>query len=119
MPNRANLHLYLRFKAFHPYYINRLLLLLRDELRAWGTSHYSLVFLPKRIERFTVLRSPHVDKKAREQFARTTHQRLLIVKFSANQDQLVYRLLQFVSFSALGVEVRVRYVSAMSHGSRN
>ncbi len=33
--------------------------------------------LPTRIEKFTVLRSPHVDKKSREQFERRTHKRVL------------------------------------------
>ncbi|MDR4505273.1 MAG: 30S ribosomal protein S10 [Candidatus Scalindua sp.] len=33
--------------------------------------------LPTRIERFTVLRSPHVDKKSREQFEIRTHKRLI------------------------------------------
>jgi small subunit ribosomal protein S10 len=33
--------------------------------------------LPTRIERYTVLRSPHVDKKSREQFEIRTHKRLL------------------------------------------
>ena len=33
--------------------------------------------LPTHIERYTVLRSPHVDKKSREQFEIRTHKRLL------------------------------------------
>ena len=33
--------------------------------------------LPTRIERFTVLRSPHIDKKSREQFEIRTHKRVL------------------------------------------
>ena len=33
--------------------------------------------LPTEIERFTVNRSPHVDKKSREQFEIRTHRRLL------------------------------------------
>jgi len=33
--------------------------------------------LPTQIERYTVLRSPHVDKKSREQFEIRTHKRLL------------------------------------------
>ena len=33
--------------------------------------------LPTQIEKFTVLRSPHVDKKSREQFEIRTHKRLL------------------------------------------
>ena len=33
--------------------------------------------LPTRIEKFTVLRGPHIDKKSREQFEIRTHKRLL------------------------------------------
>ena len=33
--------------------------------------------LPTKIERYTVLRSPHIDKKSREQFETRTHNRLL------------------------------------------
>ena len=33
--------------------------------------------LPTRLEKFTVNRSPHVDKKSREQFEMRTHKRLL------------------------------------------
>jgi small subunit ribosomal protein S10 len=33
--------------------------------------------LPTRIERFTVNRSPHIDKKSREQFEIRTHKRVI------------------------------------------
>jgi small subunit ribosomal protein S10 len=33
--------------------------------------------LPTDIEKYTVLRSPHIDKKSREQFEMRTHKRLL------------------------------------------
>ena len=33
--------------------------------------------LPTRINKYTVLRSPHIDKKAREQFEMRTHKRLI------------------------------------------
>ena len=35
--------------------------------------------LPTRIERYTVLRSPNVDKKSREQFEIRTHKRLIYI----------------------------------------
>jgi len=35
--------------------------------------------LPTRIERYTVLRSPHIDKKSREQFEIRTHKRIIDV----------------------------------------
>jgi small subunit ribosomal protein S10 len=33
--------------------------------------------LPTRVERYTVLRSPHIDKKSREQFEMRTHKRVI------------------------------------------
>jgi small subunit ribosomal protein S10 len=33
--------------------------------------------LPTKLEKFTVLRSPHIDKKSREQFEIRTHKRVL------------------------------------------
>ena len=44
-----------------------------------GASVSGPVPLPTRIERFTVLRSPHIDKKSREQFEMRTHKRLIYI----------------------------------------
>jgi small subunit ribosomal protein S10 len=41
--------------------------------------------LPTKISRYTVLRSPHVDKKSREQFEIRTHIRLLDIKEPTQQ----------------------------------
>jgi small subunit ribosomal protein S10 len=41
--------------------------------------------LPTRIERFTVLRSPHIDKKSREQFEIRTHKRLIDIVQPTNK----------------------------------
>lgn len=42
-----------------------------------GAAVHGPVPLPNKIERFTVLMSPHKDKKSREQFERRTHKRLV------------------------------------------
>ena len=42
-----------------------------------GARVHGPVPLPTRIERYTVLRSPHIDKKSREQFEIRTHKRLI------------------------------------------
>ena len=36
--------------------------------------------LPKKIKKYTVLRSPHIDKKSREQFEMVTYSRLLVIR---------------------------------------
>ncbi|MGI9256583.1 MAG: 30S ribosomal protein S10 [Salinispira sp.] len=42
-----------------------------------GVSVSGPIPLPTRINKFTVLRSPHVNKKSREQFEMRTHKRLI------------------------------------------
>lgn len=50
-----------------------------ETVRRTGALVSGPIPLPTRKERFTVLRSPHVDKKSREQFEIRTHKRLLDV----------------------------------------
>ena len=48
-----------------------------DTARRTGAEIAGPIPLPTVINRYTVLRSPHVDKKSREQFEMRTHKRLL------------------------------------------
>ena len=41
--------------------------------------------IPTRVERYTVLRSPHIDKKSREQFEIRTHKRLIDIVQPTNK----------------------------------
>ena len=48
-----------------------------ETARSTGAVVIGPVPLPTKIERFTVNRSPHIDKKSREQFEIRTHKRLI------------------------------------------
>ena len=48
-----------------------------NTVKRTGANIKGPVPLPTKIERYTVLRSPHIDKKSREQFEIRTHKRLL------------------------------------------
>ena len=48
-----------------------------DTVKRTGSKLHGPVPLPTRIERFTVLRSPHVNKTSRDQFEIRTHLRLM------------------------------------------
>ena len=48
-----------------------------DTAKRTGARVAGPIPLPTRINRWTVLRSPHVDKKSREQFEIRTHKRLM------------------------------------------
>jgi small subunit ribosomal protein S10 len=48
-----------------------------DTAKRTGAKVAGPIPLPTELNKFTVLRSPHVDKKSREQFEIRTHKRLL------------------------------------------
>ena len=51
-----------------------------DTAKRTGARVRGPIPLPTRIERYTVLRSPHIDKKAREQFEIRTHKRIVFIE---------------------------------------
>ena len=61
--------------------------------------------LPTRIEKFTVNRSPHIDKKAREQFEIRTHKRVLDIIDPT--PQTVDALMKLDLASGVDVEIKV------------
>ena len=61
--------------------------------------------LPTRIERMTVLRSPHIDKKSREQFEIRTHKRLLDIVDPT--PQTVDALMKLDLAAGVDVEIKV------------
>jgi small subunit ribosomal protein S10 len=61
--------------------------------------------LPVRINRFTVLRSPHVDKKSREQFEVRTHKRL--VDIMEPTSQTVDALMRLDLAAGVDVEIKL------------
>ena len=61
--------------------------------------------LPTRIERYTVLRSPHIDKKSREQFESRTHKRLIDI--IEPTPQTVEALMKLDLASGVDVEIKI------------
>mgnify|MGYP003574361065 CR=1 FL=1 len=60
--------------------------------------------LPTKINRWTVLRSPHIDKKSREQFEIRTHKRLLDIHEPTQQTLDALMKLDL----AAGVDVEIK-----------
>ena len=67
----------IRLKAFDYRLIDQSALEIVDTAKRTGAVVKGPVPLPTRRQRFDLLRSPHVDKKSREQFEIRTHKRLL------------------------------------------
>ncbi len=75
-----------------------------DTAQRTGAKVVGPVPLPTCISRYTVLRSPHVDKKSREQFEVRTHKRLLDI---VEPTQQTLDALMKLDLSA-GVDVEIK-----------
>ena len=67
----------IRMESYDHEALDKSSLELVDTAKRTGARVQGPVPLPTRIERYTVNRSPHIDKKSREQFEMRTHKRLL------------------------------------------
>ncbi len=67
----------IRLKAYDHKLIDQSSMDIVDTARKTGAKIVGPVPLPTRINKFTVLRSPHVNKKSREQFEIRTHKRMM------------------------------------------
>ncbi len=67
----------IRLKAFDHRILDQSTKQIVDTAKRTGAVIAGPIPLPTRIQKYTVLRSPHIDKKSREQFETRTHKRLL------------------------------------------
>ena len=67
----------IRMEAYDHSVLDQSALDIVDTAKRTGAIVHGPIPLPTRIERYTVLRSPHIDKKSREQFEIRTHKRLI------------------------------------------
>lgn len=74
------------------------------EVKRTGSQVLGPVPLPNKTKIFTVLRSPHIDKKSREQFELTTHKRIVDIISPAEQTK---DALMKLNISA-GVDVEIQ-----------
>ncbi len=81
----------MRLRAFDHTLLDQSTREIVDTARRTGARVAGPIPLPTGINRYTVLRSPHVDKKSREQFEIRTHKRLLDILEPTQQtiDQLM------------------------------
>ena len=68
-----------RFKAYDDKLLDQTVGEIVHTVRRTGAQIVGPIPLPTRINKYTVVRSPHVDKKSREQFEVRTHKRLLYI----------------------------------------
>lgn len=75
----------IRLKAFDHQLLDKSASDIVETAKRTGARVAGPIPLPTSINRFTVLRGPHVDKKSREQFEIRTHKRILDIQEPTQQ----------------------------------
>ncbi|MCG3202117.1 MAG: 30S ribosomal protein S10 [Gammaproteobacteria bacterium] len=94
----------IRLKAFDHRLIDQSTKEIVETAKRTGAQVRGPIPLPTKIERFTVLTSPHVDKDSRDQFELRTHKRLLDIVNPT--DKTVDALMKLEL--AAGVDVQIK-----------
>jgi small subunit ribosomal protein S10 len=96
----------IRLKAFDYKLIDQSALEIVDTAKRTGAVVKGPVPLPTRIQRFDVLRSPHVNKTSRDQFEIRTHQRLMDIVDPT--DKTVDALMKLDLPAGVDVEIKLQ-----------
>jgi small subunit ribosomal protein S10 len=100
-----NQNIRIRLKAFDHRVLDQSAREIVETAGRTGASVSGPIPLPTNRELFTVLRSPHVDKKSREQFEIRTHKRMInILDWSP---QTVDALMKLDLASGVDVEIKI------------
>jgi small subunit ribosomal protein S10 len=67
----------IRMEAYDHRLLDHSAQIIVEAAKRTGAKVHGPIPLPTKIERYTVLRSPHADKKSREQFEIRTHKRVM------------------------------------------
>jgi small subunit ribosomal protein S10 len=95
----------IKLKAFDHRLLDTSAVEIVETVRRMGATVSGPIPLPTRIERFTVLRSPHIDKRSREQFEIRTHRRLLDILEPTTKT--VDALMKLELPAGVGVEIKL------------
>lgn len=104
-PHRMNQKIRIKLKSFDHTLVDNSAEKIVKAVKATGAIVSGPIPLPTKIEKFTVLRSPHVNKKAREQFQLCTYKRLIDI-FSSSA-KTVDALMKLELPSGVDVEIKV------------
>ncbi|MPY76765.1 MAG: 30S ribosomal protein S10 [Alphaproteobacteria bacterium] len=100
-----NQNIRIRLKAFDHRVLDQSTQEIVNTAKRTGAQVRGPIPMPTRIERVTVLRSPHIDKKSREQFEIRTHKRLLDIVDPT--PQTVDALMKLDLASGVDVEIKL------------
>lgn len=93
----------LKLRAYEPRVLDRAVKEIVDTVSRVAARYKGPIPLPMQISKFTVNRSPHVDKKSRDQLEIREHARFLVIEASPQTVDALMRL-----DIAAGVDIQIK-----------
>ena len=101
----------IQFKSFNYKLLDKLLNKILQKGYILGLNCKGPVYLPNCKKLFTVLKSPHVNKTARDQFQLVTHKRLLVINYESNNYANLKLFLDYIKSLSGGVQIKIKYIN--------
>jgi len=102
-----NQRIKIRLKSFDHRLLEKTAQEIVNAVKMTGAKSKGPIPLPRKIERFTVNRSPHVDKKSREQFEIRIQQRIIILDDATPSTIEIFKNIDLPA----GIEVEIKLMS--------
>jgi len=114
-----NIKIKLQFKAFNYKLLDKTIYKMVQKGLALQLNITNPVSLPTKKHLFTVLKSPHVNKKARDQFQLITHKRLIILTCTELELANLKLYLDYIKSLSSGIEIKIKYINNFNWNTIN
>lgn len=103
------MYIYLKIYSFHNSFIHKFiknieLLLTKNNIQ------YNIYNLPIKNDKYTILRSPHVNKSARDQFQKTTYKKQIKIRLSNKiTTNKIKQLITLIKLFSIGIKIKINF----------
>jgi len=94
------INLYSYHKKYLNIFIKNLNFFIKDNIK--------IINLPLKKTKYTVIRSPHIYKKSREQFERSTHKKVIYITFLNKSSKNIKELISFINENSIGLQSKIK-----------
>ena len=106
-----NIKIQIQFKAFNYKLLDKTIYKIIQKGLALQLNVTNPISLPTKKHLFTVLKSPHVNKKARDQFQLITYKRLIVLTCNDLELENLKLYLDFIKGLSSGIEIKIKYIT--------
>jgi|LakMenEpi03Aug12_release.lakeMendotaPanAssembly.Ray.scaffolds.fasta_scaffold1123614_1 small subunit ribosomal protein S10 len=101
---------YFKIKSFHFKNFDKSLQKISSKMEYLNIKDSKIISLPNKNKHYTLLRSPHIDKKSREQFKIQSFTKLLIIEYDFQDNSNIKYLINYITNTLSGCQLKITYI---------